>query len=122
MFFIMGISNGEKKLNFTQTVICKCCGKYGRYEVFMTYTALSLFFIPIFKWGKRYYVKTSCCNSVYEISTELGQRISRGEKVELRDEDLNIIGAQKLYKHCPRCNYSTSDDFDFCPKCGEKLQ
>lgn len=47
MFFMMGITDGRKQLDFTQTVICGVCGKYGRYQVFMTYTVLSLFFIPM---------------------------------------------------------------------------
>ena len=52
MFFMMGITDGRKQLDFTQTVICGVCGKYGRYQVFMTYTVLSLFFIPCFKWNR----------------------------------------------------------------------
>ena len=122
MFFIMSITDGQKKINFIQTVICKCCGKYGRYEVFMTYTCLSLFFIPTFKWNKHYYVKTSCCNSTYEISKELGERIAKGEKLEIKESDLVKIKEKKGYKKCPRCNYLTYEDFDFCPKCGERLQ
>ena len=54
MFFIMGITEGRKDFDFSQTVICDSCGKYGRYQVFMIYTVLSLFFIPTFKWNKRY--------------------------------------------------------------------
>ncbi|MEI3186501.1 MAG: hypothetical protein V8S27_00225 [Lachnospiraceae bacterium] len=50
MFFIMGISQGEKKLNFDQTIMCNHCGQYGHLEVYMIYSYLSLFFIPIFKW------------------------------------------------------------------------
>ena len=56
MFFILGITDGRKDFEFTQTMICNICGKYGRYQVFMTYTVLSLFFIPCFKWNKHYYV------------------------------------------------------------------
>ena len=43
MFLIMGITDGRKDFDFTQTIICNLCGKYGRYQVFMTYTVLSLF-------------------------------------------------------------------------------
>ena len=43
MFFIMGITDGRKDFEFAQTMICNICGKYGRYQVFMTYTVLSLF-------------------------------------------------------------------------------
>ena len=49
MFFMMGITDGRKELNYSQTEICSVCGCYGRYQVFMTYTVLSLFFIPCFK-------------------------------------------------------------------------
>ena len=41
MFFILGITDGRKDFEFTQTMICNICGKYGRYQVFMTYTVLS---------------------------------------------------------------------------------
>lgn len=43
MFFMMGITDGRKDFDFVQTMICDACGKYGRYQVFMTYTVLSLF-------------------------------------------------------------------------------
>ena len=38
MFFIFGISSKEEKLDFSQTMICKTCGAYGRLEAFMTYS------------------------------------------------------------------------------------
>lgn len=38
MFFIMGISQAEKKLPFDQLLICPNCGRYGRVSVFMRYT------------------------------------------------------------------------------------
>ena len=63
MFFMMGITDGRKDFDFTQTIICNLCGKYGRYQVFMTYTVLSLFLIPCLKWNKHYYVQTSCCHA-----------------------------------------------------------
>ena len=48
MFFMMGITDGRKDFDFHQQIICDICGKYGRFQVFMTYTVLSLFFIPSF--------------------------------------------------------------------------
>ena len=81
MFFILGITDGRKDFEFTQTMICNICGKYGRYQVFMTYTVLSLFFIPCFKWNKHYYVQTSCCGTLYELDPKIGKQIARGEQV-----------------------------------------
>lgn len=124
MFFIIGISNGRKDLNFNQMVICGRCGKYGRYTVFMTYTYLSLFFIPCFKWNKQYYVQTSCCGATYRLNPEVGRRIARGEQLEIRQEDLEPVSGgwgQRQVKICPNCGYTTDEDFEFCPKCGRRF-
>jgi len=122
MFFIMGITDGRKDFDFNQTVICDNCGKYGRYQVFMLYTVLSLFFIPTFKWNKRYYVQMSCCGSVYELDPEIGRRIASGEDLQINPQDLTKVGQSRgFFKHCNNCGYETSEDFDFCPKCGTKF-
>ena len=124
MFFMMGITDGRKDLNFTQTIICNICGRYGRYNVFMTYTVLSFFFIPCFKWNKHYYVQTSCCGTVYELDSEIGKAIARGEQVEIQPEHLSRInqsGYSYNRKHCSCCGYETSEDFEYCPKCGNRF-
>lgn len=139
MFFIFGIAPGRKVLNFQQTIICQNCGSYGRYEVMMTYMALSIFFFPIFRWNRQYYVKTSCCNATYQLDDTVGRRIARGEDVEIGPEDLTRIyqesdfqnrwsGSQEAWQgedqenYCPNCGYTTREDYEFCPKCGRKLK
>jgi len=124
MFLIFGITQGEKRLSFDQTAVCACCGRYGRYEVYMTYMCFSLFFIPVFKWNKRYYVRTTCCHEVIEIDRELGERIRRGEVTELREGDLHFDcpGYRDdgyRIKRCENCGYETEEDFQYCPKCGK---
>lgn len=127
MFFMMGITDGRKDLDYNQTEICGVCGRYGRLQVFMTYTVLSLFFIPCFKWNRHYYVQTSCCNTLYELDREIGRRIERGEDVRILPEHLQKVGNsgfgynQGGYKRCPNCGYETTEDFVFCPKCGTRL-
>ncbi len=124
MFFMMGITDGRKDLDFNQQIICSECGRYGRYQVYMTYMVLSLFFIPCFKWNKRYYVQTSCCNTIYELDTEIGKRIARGEDVEIQPEHLtrlNSWGYNNRYKRCSNCGFETTEDFEYCPKCGHEF-
>lgn len=125
MFFIGGITQGRKQLTFNQLVICSQCGAYGRYQVFMTYMCFSFFFIPIFKWGRRYYVQMSCCQSIYELDAEVGRQIARGETVEIRESDLVLVKGGKRawgqHRQCPGCGYETTEDFEFCPKCGQRL-
>lgn len=125
MFFMMGIMDGRKDFDFNQVMTCSLCGSFGSFKVFMTYTVLSLFFIPCFKWNKHYYVRTSCCGSVYELNAEIGKQIARGEEVEIGPSDLTLIqnnsgtGSEGT-KKCPQCGYIMERDFDFCPKCGRR--
>lgn len=123
MFFMMGMMNGRKDLNFNQLFVCDRCGQYGRYKVYMTYMVLSLFFIPIFKWSKKYYVETSCCGTVYQIHSELGRRIEHGEEVELQPDDLERIGVRSysVIKRCDACGFQTEEDYEYCPKCGKRF-
>lgn len=124
MFFIMGISNGRKDFDFRQLITCEVCGAYGRFEVYMTYTVLTVFFIPVLKWGKKYYVQTSCCNTLYECDPEVGKRIAAGENVEIRQSDLYRVSNQryqKFIRRCKNCGFSTEEDFEFCPKCGQRF-
>ena len=94
MFFMIGLTDGRKDFPFTQTILCSACGKYGRYQVFMTYMSLLLFFIPCARWNKHYYVQTTCCNTVYELNPEVGKRIARGEDVIISEEDLTKVSRQ----------------------------
>lgn len=123
MFFMMGITQGKKDLDYNQVIICEHCGSYGRYQFFMTYMCLSLFFIPCLKWNKKYYVQTTCCNTIYELDSELGKAIADGKNVEIRSEHLTKIqaGYRNRKKRCSDCGYETLEDFEFCPKCGKKF-
>lgn len=120
MFFVFGISTKEKELDFHQTTVCKTCASYGSLKAYMTYSYFSLFFIPIFKWNKKYYIKSTCCGTLYSIDKDLGRSIERGESINISDGDLNTIN-RGHGKICPSCNHPIEDGFTYCPKCGEKL-
>lgn len=121
MFLIFGIEENEKKLDFDQLIICDGCGRYGRISVFMRYTYFMLFFIPLFKWNKRYYVRMECCGSVCEISPELGRSIEKGEVSSIDPSILHFYSEQTSWRTCSHCGYTTDEDFAFCPKCGKPL-
>jgi hypothetical protein len=129
MFFIGGITQGSKEIQYQAAMfVCDRCGRYGRYQVYMTYMCLSLFFIPVFKWNKKYYVKTTCCGTVYELDAETGRRLAGGEDVTIRPENLTLVSDghagpswQVPLKHCKVCGFETKENFDFCPKCGNRF-
>ena len=125
MLFIMGITEGRKDFDFNQVMNCAVCHKYGSYRVFMLYTVLSLFFIPVFKWNKRYFVTTGCCGTMYQLDAAVGRSIEKGLDVEITPEDLSIVSSMRNssfgYRRCASCGYETAEDFAFCPKCGKPL-
>ncbi len=121
MFFMIGITEGKKDLTFSQMVICRNCGAYGHFQMFMTFTQLLLFFIPCFRWNKHYYVQMSCCGAVYELDPDVGKRILSGETPIIQDTDLTPVsgGYHAQIRTCSACGYTTNEDFAFCPKCGK---
>ena len=124
MFFVFGAATKQEQLDFNQPVVCTQCGRYGNYTVIMEYTSFSIFFIPLFKWNKKYYVRSSCCGSLYTIAVELGERIARGENVTLTENDLHLFrrGYRETLKRCANCGYQTTENFRFCPNCAHPLQ
>lgn len=120
MFFMMGIYPKQKQLDYDQMIVCTRCGQYGHYIVYMSYTVFSLFFIPIFKWNKKYYVQTSCCQTIYELDQEIGKQIEQGINISIQEKDLTILSKNTI-RVCPNCGYHTEQDFEYCPKCGTKL-
>ena len=132
MIFIGGISQGNKILRYGRSIACACCGQMGVGQVVMTYMYFSFFFIPLFKWNKRFFVPMSCCGAVYELSREAGQAILRGEESELTSADLTLVkegarrvyyeeGGQRIHKKCMRCGFETDEAYDYCPKCGGRI-
>ena len=71
-----------------------------------------MFFIPCIKWNKHYYVRTSCCNTLYELDPEMGKAIA---------QRISKVTYGYNYKHCNYCGYETAENFEYCPKCGKKF-
>lgn len=122
MFFIMGGGNKVERLDYNQTIVCRECGSYGRFEAFVQYSTFTLFFIPILKWDRKYNVRSSCCGSLYEISKSVGKDLESGRIKELKYGDLKPI---KVYKdnrvECSNCGKKAEIGAKFCPNCGSEM-
>lgn len=123
MFFIgiFGILQKEKELDYNQTEICSCCGRFGRLQVFYCYTYFHFFFLPLFRWNQHYYIKMSCCAAVYELNPEIGTAIRRGENPQITQKDLTLYHKNNKLDCCPNCGRNLEQSFEYCPKCGWKL-
>ncbi|RVU54645.1 zinc ribbon domain-containing protein [Anaerosphaera multitolerans] len=122
MFFIFGINENKKNIEHNFDLTIHNCGKYARIEAYVTYYVFSLFFIPIIKWNKKYYLKYNCCNKIYELDKNLGMRLEKGENIQIRDEDLTNVGYDYGLIRCPNCGELCNPNYDFCPRCGNPLK
>ena len=120
MFFILGIDQKQQELSFDQTCICPACGRFGHLRIFVVYTCLSLFFLPVLKWGKRYYAAMGCCGATCELDPSLGHDLAAGRVTSLDPASLSFVCGSGR-RHCRRCGFETTEDFDFCPKCGTRF-
>lgn len=121
MFFILGIHDQEKKLPYQGPLEIHSCGKFGRYEVYLTYSMLHLFFIPLIKWNRKYYVRTTCCHSIYLLDPQIGHSIEQGDSVTILPQHLTLFSKEAHIRTCRNCHYQTTEDFDYCPRCGTKF-
>ena len=80
MFFMLGTWPGRKDL-----------GIIDGYNVYMVYTSIVVFFIPVFKFGKQYYAEKG--GRTYQIDDETGKQIERGENVPLKFTGTAYTGA-----------------------------
>ncbi len=126
MLFIAGIYQKTQDLDYYEPIMCSCCSKYGRFESYMEYSVFSFFFIPLFKFNKKFYARTTCCNSLYLIKNkEKGLMMERGQghNVFLESKDLELIHKRNCNDSiCPDCGCEVNEDQNYCPNCGKSLR
>ncbi len=121
MFFIIGITNGSNDLGTRKCKAFSCCGSFGTMAaVTCTFQQFTLFFIPIFRFGKQYFVTCLNCGTVYEMTKAEGQRIARDYSAEINPEQLFVVQGTSR-KTCPGCNSAIDPNARYCPNCGTRL-
>ncbi|MGI6651085.1 MAG: zinc ribbon domain-containing protein [Limnochordia bacterium] len=123
MFFIgiFGVQSKMKTLRTEAGVICPLCETYDRFDVIQVYDYFHIFFIPLWKWNKRYFIQTRCCRSRCALDSELGARIEAGELVKITREHIDCTGPQGAATLCPHCRQALHPSFHYCPHCGTQL-
>jgi len=121
MFFFFSIFSDEKRLDFYHRGLCPICSNTDEFYIVMTYSCFSLFFIPIFKFNKRYFLKSANCASVCEISKEYANRLIEKEDT-LDPFKIPFFTNYRKEKYCENCGFKTSEDYVYCPKCSTRLK
>lgn len=124
MFLLAGVENRSKNLQFydDEMHVCKRCGNECNYEFVLFYDVLKVFLLPLIRWKKKYYAKSSCCQTYFLIPEKVGYLISKGRLKIIRDMDIQYSGESDFYKHCSFCNYESPHQYNYCPRCGRKYQ
>ena len=123
MFFIgiFGIDQKEKHIGTYNNAICPACGALTRFEVYKSYSFFHIFFIPVFRWNIKYFVKSVCCSSIYELDPEIGRQYESGNSPDIKTEHLNMMNGYLPYKICVNCRARVESRYSYCPYCGSKL-
>ncbi len=119
MFFIgiFGIQDREKLIREFEGVICPECGSLTRAELIERSTCFYFFFIPLFSWNKRYFVKFRCCNSMYSVDADYGGDLKNGAELDTN----RLVSMGRRNNQCPNCGIYVNPAYNYCPNCGHRL-
>ena len=106
MFFFFSIMPKIEEIGIVDS-----CHIYKQYMVFY------LFFVPVFKWGKKYFAKRYYEDTMYELDLETGKKIEDGIVVNLSLPERNL----SAYNICSQCGRQFDKEYSFCPYCGKRL-
>lgn len=118
MFFIgiFGIEPKNKTIKEFNNTICPTCDRLTKAELVQTYTCFHFFFLPLFKWNFKYYIRFICCNSIYEVDEGYVDELKNSDTI-----DVNRLKKMSFNKNiCPECGNYVNPDFSYCPHCGRK--
>ena len=125
MFFIgiFGVESKEKEIKVIDNLPCKSCNRSTRGKIIKSYSYFHFFFLPIFKWNEEYFVICEGCKTVFSISKDKGKALERGENIEITYWDLNEVNKYNYYNiACSNCGKIVSNDYKYCPYCGNKMR
>lgn len=91
MFLMIFVTTKEETIEYDKVTHCHYCDDMGSYDIFYTYSVLTIFFIPVWKWNKKYIAERTCCKRRFILNFNVGERIRHGENVEIYDNDLEEI-------------------------------
>jgi len=122
VFLLIGTKDTGGDVEYTKKLTCPCCGETAVPRVKMQCHSLTLFFIPVFKWKRRYFVQMPCCGSIYELDPEVGKGIDYwGHDNRIIPHDLTPVHRRRTGRQCPKCGFQTNEDFTFCPMCATRF-
>jgi hypothetical protein len=121
MFFFIAITSDTREIGHRLCRHFPCCGRNDSLAaVTCVSRRLILFFLPLFRFGKRYFISCPNCGSVYEISRDEGRRLENDPTAEINpDRIYRMVG--RTVRYCPNCGAPVEPGSRYCPSCGKQL-
>ncbi|HBM75727.1 MAG TPA: zinc ribbon domain-containing protein [Clostridiaceae bacterium] len=118
MFFfgIFGVQNKSRVVKEFNNVICRC-GRLSSMQLIEEYMYFHFFFIPIFRWGRKYFVQARCCGRLYEVPEDYKDELLTSDTIDLN----RLREKESPYKICPSCGKYVDSNYKYCPYCGAEL-
>ncbi len=128
MFFIgiFGIDSKEKEIKTFSNIVCPDCGRLTSAVFYTTYTYFHIFFIPTFRWNRKYFIKLRCCGAVYEVPEEYAQQLRETATIDFSrlkkvSSGFGAFGGfEDTYARCKNCGRTFDNSYSYCPHCGTK--
>ena len=129
MFFILGINTKTEEIGTANNVVCPACGRLTMLKIIVIYEVFHFFFIPLFKWNRRYLAEAGCCGAVFELDADAGRAFERGERSDIDPQHLHRTGGYgggfsddyDIPAACPHCGAELPPDARFCHRCGNRI-
>lgn len=122
MFFFLAVTDDTRSLGKRRCRLFSCCGLSGaEAEVVCVSRKFILFFFPLFRFGKRYFVTCPGCGAVYELAPGEGKILEHNPDAEINPDKLIRVSRREQAMFCPGCGAKVQPGTSFCPYCGRRL-
>ncbi len=119
MFFvgIFCVLPEEKKLGSLEVDNYPGYAYGAKADLYRNASVFEFFFIPFFRFNKRYYLKFSDSSFLYLLDKEVAERALReGSSINFYD----LQAADVSDKACSQCGKPVEEGYLFCPWCGKE--
>jgi len=119
-FFMAGLQTEGKELG-SVPVSCPECGASSQMSVFSAFECLRVFFIPVLRFHRRYFIFDPKCNSTFALPEEDGRAFEAGKIGALDPSHLRRVNASFGFSFaCGYCGAPLSPGDLYCSRCGRR--
>ncbi|MGI6161832.1 MAG: zinc ribbon domain-containing protein [Christensenellales bacterium] len=121
MFFIgvFGVNDKEKEIKRFDPSACPCCGRLSSCTLIESFRCFHIYFLPLFKWKKRYTLAFGCCGCAYEADPDYAAELKYSDSVDIsRLKKLEYTSKSGV---CQSCGRQSEGNYAYCPYCGNRL-